>query len=250
MYAPLRDLALFFDFDNTITFGDLLDSLIEAYSPNDAWRDWERAWVEGEIAASECLRLQVENLRVSREALFAHLSGVRIDPAFAAIVGWAKDKGVPLAIVSDSFVPLIEQVLRSNAIVGVPIFANGLEFAADGRLVTRFPFCDPAVPRSANAKARHLAPYRGRSTIVFAGDGRSDLDAALCADVVFAKDALARELLARGTPFQRFETLAAVRSFLEEYCAVPGTPAAAGSWGGEYSGGRRRERVASGKRRP
>lgn len=250
MCALRRELALFFDFDNTITHGDLLDSLIEAYSPNDAWREWERAWAQGEIPASECLRLQVENLRVSRETLFEHLSGVRIDPAFAGIVSWARDQGAPLAIVSDSFVPVIGQVLRSNGIEGVPIFANELEFGARGRLVTRFPFCDPAVPRSANAKARHLAPYRGRSTIVFAGDGRSDLDAALCADVVFAKDALARELLAHGTLFQRFDTLAAVRSFLEEYCAVPGTPAAAGRWGEEHGGGRRREKVASGRRRP
>ena len=215
MCAPLREPALFFDFDNTITDGDLLDSLIEAYSPNEAWREWERAWGQGEIPASECLRLQVENLRVSRETLFEHLSGVRIDPAFAGIVAWARDKGAPLGIVSDSFAPLIEQVLRSNGIEDVPIFANELEFGAGGRLTPSFPFCDPAVRRSANAKARHLAPYRGRSTIVFAGDGRSDLDAALCADVVFAKEALAEELGARGMPFQPFATLAPVLSFLE-----------------------------------
>jgi len=215
MCAPPHKPALFFDFDNTITDGDLLDSLIEAYSPNEAWRDWEQAWAEGRIVARECLRLQVENLRVSRETLLEHLSRVRIDPAFAGIVAWARRNDAPLSIVSDSFVPLIEQVLRSNGIEDVPIFANELEFGAGGRLTPRFPFHDPAVPRSANAKARHLAPYRGRRTIVFAGDGHSDLDAALSADVVFAKAALAEDLGARGARFHRFATLTPVLSFLD-----------------------------------
>jgi 2-hydroxy-3-keto-5-methylthiopentenyl-1-phosphate phosphatase len=207
--------ALFFDFDNTLTQGDLLDALIEAYSPNEAWREWERAWTAGEMAASECLRLQVENLCVSREALLEHLGGVRIDPAFAQIVAWARRHDAPLAIVSDSFVPLIEQVLRANGVDGVAIFANELEFGAQGRLSTRFPFCDPQLPRSANAKARHLAPYRGLRSIVFAGDGRSDLDAALAADVVFAKALLAEEMAALGLAFRPFATLDAVLAFLE-----------------------------------
>ena len=54
--------ALFFDFDNTLTHGDLLDELIERYSPNEEWRDWEHAWAEGQLAARECLQAQIENM--------------------------------------------------------------------------------------------------------------------------------------------------------------------------------------------
>jgi 2-hydroxy-3-keto-5-methylthiopentenyl-1-phosphate phosphatase len=209
-----HNLALFFDFDNTLTDGDLLDELIEAYSPNEAWRDWEHAWAAGELPARDCLRLQVENMRVSRETLFAHLACVRIDPAFPELVDWAKRHGVPVNIVSDSFLPLIVQVLRANGIEGIPVFANDLAFAAADRLVPMFPFYDPAFARSANAKARHLERYRGRR-IVFAGDGHSDLDAALAANVVFAKATLARELDALGATFYPFETLGPVLAFLE-----------------------------------
>ena len=45
--------VLFFDFDNTLTHGDLLDELIERYSPNEAWRDWEHAWAEGKLPPFE-----------------------------------------------------------------------------------------------------------------------------------------------------------------------------------------------------
>ena len=37
---PRRALhpVLFFDFDNTLTSGDVLDQVIEAFSANEAWR--------------------------------------------------------------------------------------------------------------------------------------------------------------------------------------------------------------------
>jgi 2,3-diketo-5-methylthio-1-phosphopentane phosphatase len=206
--------VLFFDFDNTLTEGDLLDELIELYSPNEEWRDWEHAWAQGELPARDCLRLQIENMRVSRETLFAHLTRVRIDPAFVDIVAWARHRAVPVNIVSDSFLPFIRHVLRSNGIEGIPIFANELSFHGGDRLVPLFPYYDPSCERSANAKARHLAPHRGER-IIFTGDGHSDLDAALAADVVFAKAALAKELDERGVAFYPFETLEAVLAYLE-----------------------------------
>jgi len=202
MPRSLLKPVLFFDFDNTLMQGDILDEVIEKYSPNEAWRDWEDAWAKGHLPARDCLRLQVGNMRVSRERLFEDLTRVRIDPAFAEIVEWAKLRQVGVNIVSDSFLPLI------------PVFANDLRFLANDRLVASFPFYDPACERSANAKARHLVPFRA-NRIIFAGDGHSDLDAALAADVVFAKCALANELDARGVAFYPFDTLEPVLAFLE-----------------------------------
>ena len=207
--------VLFFDFDNTLTQGDLLDELIERYSPNEEWRDWEHAWAEGALPARECLRLQIENMRVTRAELFDYLNRVRIDPAFVDIVDWAHRRLIPVNIVSDSFLPLIAHVLKSNGVdADIPIFANELTFVAGDRLVPTFPYYDAACARSANAKARHLAPYRA-SKIIFAGDGHSDLDAALAADVVFAKASLAKELDQRGASFYPFETLEPVLAYLE-----------------------------------
>ncbi|HEY8069258.1 MAG TPA: MtnX-like HAD-IB family phosphatase [Burkholderiales bacterium] len=205
--------ALFFDFDNTLTDGDVLDQVIEEFSPNELWRDWENAWEDGRLPARDCLRLQIENLRVTREDLLHYLTQVRVDPAFAAIVDWAKARQVDVNIVSDSFLPLIHHILLNNGIDVVPVFANDLSFSGD-RLIPAFPFYDPACARSANTKARHLAAYNGH-TIIFAGDGHSDLDAALSANVVFAKSTLARELGARGATFHPFGTLEPVLEFLE-----------------------------------
>jgi 2,3-diketo-5-methylthio-1-phosphopentane phosphatase len=204
--------VLFFDFDDTLTDGDVLDQVIEHFSPDERWRDWEHGWAEGRLAARECLRLQIENLRVERQTLFDYLSAVRIDPVFSEIVGWAAARKIEVIIVSDSFEPLIRHILENNGIAPLPVYANELAFEGS-RLRPAFPFADPDCIRSANAKARHLLPYRGHR-IVFAGDGHSDLDAALAADLVFAKRTLAQELEARSITFRPFETLAPVRDFL------------------------------------
>ena len=209
----MRKPVLVFDFDNTITVGDVVDEIVEKFSPNTDWREWERAWMEGRLGAIECLSLQIGNLRVSRAELLEYLSSVRIDPAFAIILDWARARQIEVVIVSDSFLPLILRILENNAIDGVPVFANGLEFSGE-QLRAKFPFHDPAFPRSANSKAGHLAPYRDH-TIIFVGDGRSDLDAALASDIVFAKDALATDLAARSVAFRPFVTLDPILEYLE-----------------------------------
>lgn len=201
----MRKPAFFFDFDNTLTDGDILDQVIERFSPDEAWRDRENDWEAGKISALECLRLQVGGLRVTREALFRDLLRVRIDPAFPALVRWARAEDVELRIVSDSFEPLIRHILANNGIDGLPVFANALAFDGD-RLFPTFPHVHPAFPQAANAKAVHLGPFRDRH-LVYAGDGRSDFDPALVADTVFAKSTLARELDRAGVAFLAFETI-------------------------------------------
>src|SRR6058998_122983 len=114
MPRSLLKPVLFFDFDNTLMQGDILDEVVEKYSPNEAWRDWENDWAQGHLPARDCLRLQVGNMRVSRERLFEDLTRVRIDPAFAEIVEWAKLRQVGINIVSDSFVPLIRHILAAT----------------------------------------------------------------------------------------------------------------------------------------
>jgi 2-hydroxy-3-keto-5-methylthiopentenyl-1-phosphate phosphatase len=153
-------------------------------------------------------------MRVTRARLLEDVAQVRIDPSFAEIVVWARRHEIEVQIVSDSFLPLIRHMLAANGIAGIPVLANGLRFEAPDRLLPSFPYYDPACTCSANAKARHLAPYRDQR-LIFAGDGHSDLDAALAADVVFAKATLANELDARGVAFYPFDSLEPVLAFLE-----------------------------------
>ena len=205
--------ALFFDFDNTITIGDVLDRVIEQYSVTEAWRDWETEWQAGRMSTLECLRRQVADLRASPEEIDRFMSHVDVDPAFSRIVSWAKANGSDVRILSDNFSPLIEAILDHHRLAMVPVFANELAFLGN-RPEARFPLRDPACLRCAHCKAQHLRGIADR-TRIYVGDGLSDVCPALVADVVFAKDSLAAELTRRGLPFRPFRSLIDVREFLQ-----------------------------------
>jgi 2,3-diketo-5-methylthio-1-phosphopentane phosphatase len=208
-------LALFLDFDNTITVGDVLDRVIERYSASEAWREWETEWQCGRMSTPECLRRQLGDLRVSPEELHGFMSDVEIDPAFPRMIAWAAAKGVDLCILSDNFLSLIQAILEHQKLPAVPVYANELVFAA-GRFEARFPHRDPACPRCAHCKAQHLRAVEGKHRI-YVGDGLSDVCPSLVADVVFAKASLAAHLRNRGVAYRPYRTLDDVLQYLKEH---------------------------------
>jgi 2,3-diketo-5-methylthio-1-phosphopentane phosphatase len=208
-----RRPALFLDFDNTITASDVLDRIIERYSATERWRDWETEWQAGRMSTRECLDTQIADLRVRRDELIRFADAIPIDQGYAPLVAWAEANGIPVAIVTDNFQPIVETMLRRRHLPLVPIYANGLTFVGD-RLRASFPFLDPTCERCAHCKAQHLRRATGRVRI-FVGDGLSDICPALAADVVFAKDSLAAHLQSIGQPFRPFQSLADVLESLE-----------------------------------
>ena len=89
----------------------------------------------------------------------------------------------------------------------------------DGRFVPRFPFRDPACPRCAHCKARHLRATTTRPR-VYIGDGLSDLCPARVAEIVFAKDSLADALGREGISFFPFSRLTDVHRHLRDLHGV------------------------------
>jgi 2,3-diketo-5-methylthio-1-phosphopentane phosphatase len=212
-------VALFVDFDNTITLGDVLDRVIERFSANDDWRVWETQWQSGRISAAECLARQIGGLRASRADLIEFVKSTDIDPAFASIVAWARSESADLCIVSDNFEPLVNAILDCHHVPPVQVRANRLDFGAD-QAKAIFPWRDPNCPRCAHCKAQHLRSVTDRVR-VYVGDGLSDMCAAQVADIVFAKDRLATELSREEIFFQRYSTLDDVFHFLRTWsCAA------------------------------
>ncbi len=201
----MQRTALFLDFDNTITQGDVLDGIVERFSAGDDWRLWESEWQQGRLSTAECLERQVAGLRATEDELREHAQNVALDPGFARIVRWAATSRVPLRILSDNFRPIIEAVLAHHGHRGLSVVANELRFDGD-RMVARFPHRDPACGRCAHCKAQHLRAAAGRRTI-YVGDGLSDLCPARIANAVFAKDSLADALTHEAIGFHRYGSL-------------------------------------------
>jgi 2,3-diketo-5-methylthio-1-phosphopentane phosphatase len=210
----LSDCAVFFDFDNTITHFDVLDSVIENFSVDRKWVAFEEDWKKGKIGSKDCLAGQLKSVRVDRIRLDQYLSKIRIDPYFKSIIRLLEKNGVRPVILSDSFSHFIRTILRNNGVGNIRLYSNRIRISGD-RLIPRFPHQHPDCEICGNCKSNHLPKgARGEKVIIYVGDGLSDLCPAKNSDIVFAKGSLKKYLLKEGKPFISFGSLKSVYNFL------------------------------------
>lgn len=214
---PRLDLSwkVYFDFDNTITRGDILDELLARFTVDRKWVALEEAWQKGRIGSRKCLGGQLRSVRITRKKLHEYLKKVRIDPHFKKLYRFLKRKGFHPVILSDSFSMIIREVLKNNGVKGVPVYANRMEIRKD-HVIPSFPYSSGPCGGCGNCKAKHLLKKRETGVkIIYIGDGLSDLCAVDQSDVVFAKDALLEYMKKRKKPCVPYRDLGEVYGHLK-----------------------------------
>jgi 2,3-diketo-5-methylthio-1-phosphopentane phosphatase len=213
------------DFDGTIARDDPTDQLFERFA-HPFWRIIEEAWQDGRISSRECMRRQVELLRVAPEALDEQIHCIRIDPGFHGFVEFCRRHGAEVKIVSDGFDRVVGAVLASAGLA-VPFFANKLEWQGGDRWRLALPYaCSCCRVEAANCKCSHAqSPQQHPWAVV--GDGRSDFCMATRAKHIVAKGSLAdycrRRKLPHATFADFYDVTAAVSAWLlhESWTAIP-----------------------------
>ena len=95
-------------------------------------------------------------------------------------------------------------------------YANHL-IRKDRQLIPQFPFYKNGCGKCGNCKKHQIDSYKDAFTeIVYIGNGLSDRCAAGCADILFAKDALAAYCRQEGLFFYEFSRIADVVSTLND----------------------------------
>ena len=212
---------VYFDFDGTISTGDLLDELIVRYSADDSWKVVEEEWQAGLIGSRECLSREFALLRISQQELDEFLSQVTIDPGMTPLAQMLTKLKVPTAILSDGIDTFIHSVLDRHGLGTIPVRANRL-VRHDQRWELLCPWAstecsaDAAHCKCSSAKALRM-PNR---KIIYIGDGRSDLCPAREAAIVFAKGVLARCLAAEQIPFIPYTSLDDVMGVMRAAWAI------------------------------
>jgi 2-hydroxy-3-keto-5-methylthiopentenyl-1-phosphate phosphatase len=197
-------LAVFVDFDGTITDVDTFDALVRAVAGDAAWDAIDGPLIAGEITLREALARQSAALRLSRaETLEFMLAHAHVDPTFAPFVAAVRASGGEIQVVSSGIATVIHDAL-ARANVEIDVIANDVDFHPAGWTMS---FVDPS--DNGHDKAAHVraAKARGDRT-VYVGDGISDFEAALAADERFAKKGRALEAYcrARGVACEPFES--------------------------------------------
>jgi 2,3-diketo-5-methylthio-1-phosphopentane phosphatase len=212
---------LFLDFDGTISRRDVTDVILEQYA-NGKWQAAETAWRDGRIGSRACLSEQMSLVQATRSQLHALLEAIEIDEGLATLLDLCQTRNVTTHIISDGFDYCIERILarlvngQRSAIKNV--CASHLNLSRRPWL-TEFPFfrqscahgcatCKPAVMRLLNPT---------NAPAIFVGDGLSDRYAVECADLVFAKNDLARYCRDNSIEHNEYTTLSEVEQQIKAW---------------------------------
>jgi 2-hydroxy-3-keto-5-methylthiopentenyl-1-phosphate phosphatase len=113
MFTDCENLAVFLDFDGTITTADTGVYVLERHGAG-GWREIDAAYVRGEIPSRECLIDEWELLPHDEALLVSTASEVPLDPGFEQLVEALRGSGAEVTVVSDGFGPVSYTHLRAH----------------------------------------------------------------------------------------------------------------------------------------
>jgi 2-hydroxy-3-keto-5-methylthiopentenyl-1-phosphate phosphatase len=218
MAEQIMKRVVFCDFDGTITAEETFVGMLKTFAPELS------AQLMPEMYAMRLtLRAGVRQLLESISStnypeILEYARPKPIRPGFAELLDFLDQENVPLVVVSGGLRGMVETVLgsfveRVAAIYAVDVDTNGdllrvhSEFEEDTELV---------------AKVRVMAQYPADEQIAV-GDSVTDLNMALAAPVVFARDRLAQYLEERHKPYIPWNDFFDVRDRLSQHWALNDT---------------------------
>ncbi len=205
-------VAVFTDFDGTITLDDCNGALVNRYLDPARKEAYDQAFVEGQMVLWRLLDASLRACEVPLTEAIDFLHGcVRLDPSFAAFHAWCVARGIPLEVLSAGTAEVVRSFLAA-ADLDVPVTANR---ATAGEACFGLAPLDEACPTGVDKAAIVQAARAAGYYTIFIGDGFSDRLAVPHADLVYAKDQLARWCAKKGHPHVAVTGFAEIMADLE-----------------------------------
>ncbi len=202
------------DFDGTLARRDFYSEVLTRLLPADTPQFYQ-AYLRGEMTHFECLASYFARIPGTEAELLALVAGMDLEPGLAGWVEKLRATGWEVVVASSGCAWYIERMLAAAG-VDVPVHASPGRWVGDGRGLemlpaTGSPFFSPGFGIDKAAVVRDAAT---RGPVAFAGDGHTDVPAALLAppERRFAKDDCAADLRQRGehyVPFTNWGEVAA-----------------------------------------
>ena len=191
------------DFDGTIIKNNISVLIREHFAPK-AWRAIETDYLEGRITVEESNRRQFALIIEPRDRLQEFVRcHIDVRQGFAEFVADCETKGSHLVIVSSGLDFYIEAVLSELGMSDIELYCGKTEFNDKGIMVRYAAQKGNTIKHGFKLSYLNWLKQRGKS-IIYIGDGLSDLEAACHADRVFATGHLAMLLKEEHIPWSYF----------------------------------------------
>ncbi|EHY52804.1 hypothetical protein HRR83_007646 [Exophiala dermatitidis] len=218
-------VIFFTDFDGTITLQDTNDFITDNYGMGYEER---RKLFHAVINHTDTFRNTFQQMLDSWHLPFPKVleilrDNITLDPYFKEFMVWAREHDVPVIVLSSGMIPVLETLLRhllgEDLMSDIEIVANEVQLRAPGNSLDvpdgwTIKFHDDS--GFGHDKSLTIRPYadaiskmppQERPTLLYAGDGVSDLSAARETDLLFAR--AGQDLVTwcekEGIPFTTFE---------------------------------------------
>jgi 2-hydroxy-3-keto-5-methylthiopentenyl-1-phosphate phosphatase len=209
----MKNYSLFIDFDYTITTDDVGNRFYTYFSKGKNEPLVEK-WLKREITTRECLTEEARLCRGSKAEFIKYVDKFEIDLGFPELVNLCSEAGIPLYVLSDGLDFYISHILGKYGIREIDIYSNKAIFD-NGGLKVELPHWTKKCVSCGNCKGERIRQLKGKDDeVIYIGDGLSDLCGAREADLIFAKDDLARFLEEETREYIEYDTLFEVKDKL------------------------------------
>lgn len=187
---------LFIDFDGTLTSDDVGYELFKKFT-NGATEPTVAAYRRGEINSFKCLSRECEiwnQAPPDQRQVFEFLDTRKMAPGLIEFLDRLNETGIEPVILSEGFDFYIKRITEAVGLNYLKIISNKARYS-NGRLAPEFPYLKSGCGKCSNCKGYHISRIADpKDSVIFIGDGHSDMHGAEKADIVFAKSFLHNHL--------------------------------------------------------
>lgn len=192
------------DFDGTLTRKDFYEIAAKDFPPAKI-KDLEEQWSSGKIGVFRFLELIFKSIGKSEEEIQRDMFTIPFEQGAKKVIEKVRTLGGRFVILSAGADYYIEKLLRHHGIDGIEIISNKGTYQDGGIVLTTDRNSPYFSEISGIDKEKVVSSFKGKyEKIFYAGDGLPDFQAALSADVIFARSKLAELLENYGKEFIRY----------------------------------------------
>jgi len=191
------------DFDGTITTNNISLLLREKFAIGN-WQKIDSDYLHGRLTVERSNQLQFILIKEPEDKLQEFVrQHIKVRPGFAKFVSYCRKNGIPIVIVSSGLDFYIKTVLNYLALSDLELHCGQTYFGKDGINIT---YRDPKGEIITEGfKSKYLTSLKKRDrSVIYIGDGLSDLEAACLADNILATGQLPELLRAESVPYHSF----------------------------------------------
>jgi 2-hydroxy-3-keto-5-methylthiopentenyl-1-phosphate phosphatase len=205
------------DFDGTVSARDVGHEVIKRFMAGD-WVEIDEAYAAGTIGSRAAYQRIAALLKVSREEMAEYTESISgLDPHFSEFYRFCRSRGFEVKIVSDGLDFYIDFILKRYGFEDIEFYSNTIRFHENQSVTIEFPRFNEKCARCGTCKRMLLEQYRAHfDTIIYIGDGYSDVCPSQHADLVFGKDILFEKCLQREKACIYYRDFRDVREFIEK----------------------------------